>query len=97
EEILEAELPPRKRLCLTIPTSRNEVEESSNVAPRPTGGHRADYRFIGTIDAEIRRQRVEEVGYGIRDVWVDPTEAVKEVAPTTLEGVNARVTELAAV
>ncbi|GJU18208.1 hypothetical protein Tco_1146174 [Tanacetum coccineum] len=26
----------------------------------------------------------------------DPTEAVKEVAPTTLEGVNARVTELAA-
>ncbi|GKC64048.1 hypothetical protein Tco_1096646 [Tanacetum coccineum] len=32
-----------------------------------------------------------------RDVWVDPTEAVEEVAPTTLEGVNARVTELAAV
>ncbi|GKD61155.1 hypothetical protein Tco_1298664 [Tanacetum coccineum] len=31
------------------------------------------------------------------DVWVDPTEAVEEVAPTTLEGVNARVTELAAV
>ncbi|GJY47848.1 hypothetical protein Tco_0437804 [Tanacetum coccineum] len=27
----------------------------------------------------------------------DPTEAVEEVAPTTLEGVNARVTELAAV
>ncbi|GKE67832.1 hypothetical protein Tco_1521993 [Tanacetum coccineum] len=41
--------------------------------------------------------RPEEVGYGIRDVWVDPTEAVEEVAPTTLEGVNARVTELAAV
>ncbi|GKF09396.1 hypothetical protein Tco_0043620 [Tanacetum coccineum] len=36
-------------------------------------------------------------GYGIRDVWVEPTETVKEVAPTTLEGVNARVTELAAV
>ncbi|GKC64805.1 hypothetical protein Tco_1097403 [Tanacetum coccineum] len=97
EDIPEAELPPRKRLCLTALTSRYEVGESSTAAPRPTGGHRADYRFIGTMDAEIRRQRAEEVGYGIRDVWVDPTEAVEEVAPTTLEGVNARVTELAAV
>nr|GEV33403.1 reverse transcriptase domain-containing protein [Tanacetum cinerariifolium] len=41
--------------------------------------------------------RAEEVGYGIRDVWVDPTEVVEEVAPTTLKGVNARVTELAEV
>ncbi|GKC95665.1 hypothetical protein Tco_1161107, partial [Tanacetum coccineum] len=97
EDIPEAGLPPHKRLCPTSPTSRYEVRESSTVAPRPTGGHRADYRFIGTMDAEIRRQRAEEVGYGIRDVWVDPTEAVEEVAPTTLEGVNARVTELVAV
>ncbi|GJV84927.1 hypothetical protein Tco_1524825 [Tanacetum coccineum] len=52
-------------------------------------------RFIGTMDAKIKCQRAEEVGYGIRDVYVDPTEAVEEVAPTTLEGVNARVTELA--
>ncbi|GKG61047.1 hypothetical protein Tco_0616863, partial [Tanacetum coccineum] len=35
--------------------------------PRPTGGHRADYGFIKTIDAEIRRQRAKEVSYGIRD------------------------------
>ncbi|GJX40762.1 putative reverse transcriptase domain-containing protein [Tanacetum coccineum] len=97
EDIPEAELPPCKRLCLTAPTSRYEVGESSTAAPRPTGVHRADYRFIGTMDAEIRRQRVEEVGYGIRDVWVDLTEVVEEVAPTTLEGVNARVTELVAV
>ncbi|GJU48187.1 putative reverse transcriptase domain-containing protein [Tanacetum coccineum] len=69
EDIPEAELPPRKRLCLTAPTSR----------------------------FEIKHQRAERVGYGIRDVWVDPTEAVKEVAPTTLEGVNARVVELAEV
>ncbi|GKE42351.1 hypothetical protein Tco_1469635, partial [Tanacetum coccineum] len=59
--------------------------------------HRADYGFIGTMDAEIRRQRAEEVGYDIREVWVDPTEAVEEVASTTLEGVNARVTKLATV
>ncbi|GJW48297.1 hypothetical protein Tco_0079943 [Tanacetum coccineum] len=97
EDIPEAELPPRKRLCLTALTSRYEVGESSTAAPRPTGGHGIDYGFIGTLDAKTRRQRAEEVGYGIRDVWVDPTEAVEEVAPTTLEGVNARVTELAAV
>ncbi|GKE11668.1 hypothetical protein Tco_1415219 [Tanacetum coccineum] len=42
-------------------------------------------------------ERAEEVGYGIKDVWVDPTEIVEEVAPTTLEEVNDRVTELAAV
>ncbi|GKE24449.1 hypothetical protein Tco_1435961 [Tanacetum coccineum] len=86
-------LPPLAAL-LFIPSP---VDQSSTAAPRPTGGHRANYGFIGTMDAEIRRQRAEEVGYGIRDVWVDPTEAVEEVAPTTLEGVNARVAELAAV
>ncbi|GKE75556.1 hypothetical protein Tco_1537597 [Tanacetum coccineum] len=32
-----------------------------------------------------------------RDVWVDPREAVEEVASMTLEGVNTRVTELATV
>ncbi|GKD38226.1 hypothetical protein Tco_1258433 [Tanacetum coccineum] len=96
EDIPKVELPPRKRLCLTSPISRYEVRESSTTSPRPTGRHRADYGFIGTMDAEIRCQRAREVGYGIRDVWVDPTEAVEEVAPTTLKGVNARVTELAA-
>ncbi|GJX80012.1 hypothetical protein Tco_0328161 [Tanacetum coccineum] len=97
EDIPEAELPPHKRLCLTAPTSRYEVGESLTAAPKPIGGHRADYGFIGTTDAEIRHRRVEEVGYGIRDVWVDPTEAIEEVALTTLEGVNTRVIELAAV
>ncbi|GKC31918.1 putative reverse transcriptase domain-containing protein [Tanacetum coccineum] len=74
-----------------------EAEGSSTTAPRPAGGHGIDYGFIGTLDAKTRRQRAEEVGYRIRDVWVDPTEAVEEVAPMTLEGVNARVTKLAAV
>ncbi|GKF13809.1 hypothetical protein Tco_0055271, partial [Tanacetum coccineum] len=34
EDISEAELPPRKKLCLTAPTSRYEVGKSSNAAPR---------------------------------------------------------------
>ncbi|GJV47645.1 hypothetical protein Tco_1437857 [Tanacetum coccineum] len=97
EDIPEAELPPRKRLCLTTPTSRYEVGESSTAVPRPTGGRRVDYGFVGTLDAEARRQRAEAVGYGIRDTWVDPRETTEEVAPVTLKGVNTRVTELTAV
>ncbi|GJZ38491.1 putative reverse transcriptase domain-containing protein [Tanacetum coccineum] len=96
EDTPEAELPPCKRLCLTTLTSRYEVGESSTAAPRPVGDHGIDYGFIGTLDAETRRQRAEEVGYGNRDTWVDPREAVEEIAPVTLEGVNTRVTELAA-
>ncbi|GKG62171.1 hypothetical protein Tco_0632075, partial [Tanacetum coccineum] len=61
-----------------------EVRESSSAAAaRPTEGRRADYGFVSTMDSEIRRQRAEEVGYGIRDIWVDPREAVEEVAPVT--------------
>ncbi|GJV53242.1 putative reverse transcriptase domain-containing protein [Tanacetum coccineum] len=42
--------------------------------------------------------RADEVGYRIRDVWVDPRMLCRiGSAPMTLEGVNARVTELTAV
>ncbi|GJR04931.1 hypothetical protein Tco_0527915 [Tanacetum coccineum] len=90
EDTPEAELPPRKRLCLTALTSRYEVGESSTAAPRPTRGHGIDYGFIGTLDAKTRRQRAEEVGYEIRDTWVNPREAAEEIALMTLEGVNTR-------
>ncbi|GKG38637.1 hypothetical protein Tco_0460349, partial [Tanacetum coccineum] len=36
-----------------------------------------------------------DVGYGIRDTWVDPAEAVPEIAPMTVGEVNTRVVELA--
>ncbi|GJZ45725.1 hypothetical protein Tco_0593321 [Tanacetum coccineum] len=54
EDTPEAELPPRKRLCLTALTSRYEVGESSTATPRPAGGHGVDYGFVGTLDAEAR-------------------------------------------
>ncbi|GJX35647.1 putative ribonuclease H-like domain-containing protein [Tanacetum coccineum] len=38
---------------------------------------------------------IRDVGYGIRDTWVDPAEAVPEIAPMTVEKVNTRVTKLA--
>ncbi|GJS16765.1 putative RNA-directed DNA polymerase, eukaryota, reverse transcriptase zinc-binding domain protein [Tanacetum coccineum] len=40
---------------------------------------------------------VRDVGYGIRDTWVDPAEAVPEVAPVTLGEVSTRVVKLAEV
>ncbi|GKE14774.1 hypothetical protein Tco_1422351 [Tanacetum coccineum] len=43
---------------LTIHTTTSrpyEVGESSTAAPRPTRGHRADYGFISTMGAKIRR------------------------------------------
>nr|GEU49866.1 hypothetical protein [Tanacetum cinerariifolium] len=83
KDIPEVELAPRKRLFLTSPTLRYEVRESL-IASRPIGVHRVGYGFIGTLDVKTKRQRVEEVGYGIRDVWVDLTGAVEEVASTTL-------------
>ncbi|GKA15071.1 putative reverse transcriptase domain-containing protein [Tanacetum coccineum] len=93
----EITLPPRKRLVIDL-GPRYEIRESLVVAAtRPVRGRRADYGFIGTMDTEIRRRRAKEVGYRIRDVWVDPREAVEEVARMTLGGVNTRVTELTAV
>ncbi|GKD12414.1 hypothetical protein Tco_1196821, partial [Tanacetum coccineum] len=70
DDVLESELLPRKRLCLSTLGSRYEIGESSTV--RPTGGQGIDYGFISTVDAEARRQGIDEVGYGIRDTWVDP-------------------------
>ncbi|GKC36704.1 hypothetical protein Tco_1049088, partial [Tanacetum coccineum] len=93
DDIPESERPPRKRSCLFALGSRYEVGESSTA--RPTGGRGIDYGFVSTVDAEARRQGIREVGYGIRDTWVDPAEAVPEIAPMTMGEVNTRVTELA--
>ncbi|GJU42411.1 hypothetical protein Tco_1195368 [Tanacetum coccineum] len=90
-------LPPRKRLCVTQGPRYKVGESSSTTAARLTGGRRTDYGFVDTMNSEIRRWRAEEVGYGIRDAWVDSSEAAEEIAPITLKGVNTRVTKLAAV
>ncbi|GKC68215.1 hypothetical protein Tco_1100813 [Tanacetum coccineum] len=93
DDIPESEQPPRKRLCLSTLGSRYEIGESSTA--RPIGGRGVDYGFVSTVDAEARRQGISKVGYGIRDTWVDPAEAVPEIAPMTVGEVNTRVTELA--
>ncbi|GJS53567.1 hypothetical protein Tco_0626929 [Tanacetum coccineum] len=93
DDIPEFEQPSRKRLCLSTLGSRYEIGESSTA--RPTGGRGIDYGFVSTVDAKERHQGVRDVGYGIRDTWIDPAEAVLEITHMTVGEVNARVTELA--
>ncbi|GJX69061.1 hypothetical protein Tco_0304788 [Tanacetum coccineum] len=90
DEIPESEQPPHKRLCLSTLGSRYKVGENSTAR-----GRGIDYGFVNTVDVEARRQGIKDVGYGIRDTWVDPTEAVPEIAPVTLGEVSTRVVELA--
>ncbi|GKB21695.1 putative reverse transcriptase domain-containing protein [Tanacetum coccineum] len=67
--VFEVTLPPWKRLCIAL-GSRYEVSESSSApTARPTGGFRADYGFVGTLDDEIRRDPERYVGYGITYTW----------------------------
>ncbi|GKF41769.1 hypothetical protein Tco_0125111, partial [Tanacetum coccineum] len=56
DDIPESEQPPRKRLYLSTIGSKYEIEESSTA--RPTRGQGIDYGFVGTIDAEERRQGI---------------------------------------
>ncbi|GKD73406.1 hypothetical protein Tco_1331688 [Tanacetum coccineum] len=93
DDLPESEKPPRKRLYLSTLGSRYEVRESFTA--RPTRGRGIDYGFVSTVDAKERRQAIRDVGYGIRDTWVDPAEAVPEIAPMTVGEVNTRVVGLA--
>ncbi|GJY02600.1 hypothetical protein Tco_0360752 [Tanacetum coccineum] len=93
DDILESEQPPRKRLYLSTLGSRYEVRESSTA--RPTRGQGIDYGFVSIVDVEDRRQGIRGLGYGIRSTWVDPAEAVPEIAHMIVGEVNTRVTELA--
>ncbi|GJZ43879.1 putative reverse transcriptase domain-containing protein [Tanacetum coccineum] len=62
-------LPPQKRLCIALGPRYEVVESSSAPTAGPTGGFRADYGFVATLDDEIRRDPERDVGYGITDTW----------------------------
>ncbi|GJX87139.1 hypothetical protein Tco_0339153 [Tanacetum coccineum] len=77
-DIPKAEMPPQKRACLTTPAPGLEIGESSVAGAA---------RQLGTIlEAELRRDRVMETGYGITDTWDATVKAMLDIAPTTLEG-----------
>nr|GEX60743.1 hypothetical protein [Tanacetum cinerariifolium] len=89
-------------LPIPLPTAspplQYEARESSvTAAARLIEGRRVDYGFVDSVEAEIRRRRAKDIGYGIRDTWIDPRDVAEEEALMTLEGVNTRVTKLAAV
>nr|GFD14924.1 hypothetical protein [Tanacetum cinerariifolium] len=79
---LPTSLPP-----LLLPSSDHradvpeiEVRECSSAPTTSlTRGFRADYGFVGTLDAEIRRDPDREIGYRITNVWEDPYEITEEI------------------
>nr|GFD04021.1 hypothetical protein [Tanacetum cinerariifolium] len=82
-DIPEADMPSRKRACLTTPAPGFEIRESSVASAT---------RQSGLMKFDLRRCRVEHARYRITDTWI--IDKMMEIAPTTLEGVNERVTEL---
>nr|GEY05576.1 hypothetical protein [Tanacetum cinerariifolium] len=84
-DIPKADVPPQNRACLTTLAPGFEVRESSAVGAA---------RQPGPTKSDLRRRRVEQTGYGITDTWDEIVDTLMEIAPTTLEGVNQRVTEL---
>ncbi|GKC51504.1 hypothetical protein Tco_1074249 [Tanacetum coccineum] len=76
----------RQRDALPSPVHETEMLEISETDL---------YGFADMLDAAPGCQTSKELGYGITDTWDDLVGAIQEIAPTTLEGVNQRVTELA--
>nr|GEZ77284.1 hypothetical protein [Tanacetum cinerariifolium] len=81
----EANVPPRKRVCLTTPSLRFKVEESSAAGAA---------RQPGPTESDLRIDSVKQAGYGITDTWDEIVDTFMEINPTTLEGVDQRVTKL---
>ncbi|GKC90668.1 hypothetical protein Tco_1151317 [Tanacetum coccineum] len=73
-DILEADIPPRKRLLLTAPTPRFKVGESSVVAAARQSGstvaRRVDCSFVDTADASIQASERRTID-AIKDVQGD--------------------------
>ncbi|GJU69724.1 hypothetical protein Tco_1255983 [Tanacetum coccineum] len=88
-------LPPS--LYIPPPVDRRDDISESEQPPRKrlylsTIGSRYE---IGESSTARLPVGIRDVGYGIRGTWVDPAEAVPEIAPITVGEVNTRVTELA--
>ncbi|GKB40538.1 hypothetical protein Tco_0885480, partial [Tanacetum coccineum] len=108
-EIPENCLPLRKRVRFASPTPSHEVGESlaADVArqDRPTivrddpySITREDlYGFVDVVDVPPRCSTSRELDYDITDTWDDLVGAINEIASTTVEGVNQRVTDLATI
>ncbi|GKF07533.1 hypothetical protein Tco_0041757, partial [Tanacetum coccineum] len=77
-----------KRICVFY-----TYQSSSTPIARPTGGFRADYEFVATLDDEIRRDPEREVGYGITDTWDEMIEGMSEAPATDETELGQRLTD----
>ncbi|GJR12132.1 hypothetical protein Tco_0794784 [Tanacetum coccineum] len=60
----------KDRFDLNIYIDYRDADQANEFrAARPTGGFRADYGFVATIDREIMWDLERDVGYGITDTW----------------------------
>ncbi|GJS36251.1 hypothetical protein Tco_0534633 [Tanacetum coccineum] len=108
-ETPESCLPLWKRLSFASPTLSHEVGESLAAGAarqdRPAIARddlysitREDlYGFVDIVDVPPRCSTSRELDYGITDAWDDLVGAIDKIAPTTLEGVNQRVTDLSTI
>nr|GFA43692.1 hypothetical protein [Tanacetum cinerariifolium] len=53
-------------------------------------GARISVRLQASVS--LPSTEINDVGYGIRDTWIDPAEAVPAIAPTTVKEVNTKET-----
>ncbi|GKE02261.1 hypothetical protein Tco_1390244, partial [Tanacetum coccineum] len=82
-------LSPSPPISLSPPSvgerlARLQIRGQESSTARPTKGRGIDYWFVSTVYVEERRQGIRDVGYGIRDTWVDPAKAVPEIAHMTV-------------
>ncbi|GJX41343.1 hypothetical protein Tco_0256333 [Tanacetum coccineum] len=108
-ETPESCLPLRKRLHFASPTPSYEVGESSAAdaarqdrpgaarQDRPTIAREDLYGFVDMVDVPPRCSTSRELDYDITDTWDNLVGAIDEITPTTVEGVNQRVIDLATI
>nr|GEV84137.1 RNA-directed DNA polymerase, eukaryota [Tanacetum cinerariifolium] len=102
-------VPSEERLRFASPTPSREVRESSAAGAArqdepvvamddPYSLVREElYGFVDRVDVAPRRPMSKELDYGITDTWDELVGANKEITPTTLQGVNQRVTDLSTI
>ncbi|GKE62684.1 hypothetical protein Tco_1513051 [Tanacetum coccineum] len=89
DDTLEADMPLQNRARFTALASGFEIGESS-----PAAAAKQPVLDVATVDATLGRLVSREVGYGIDVVWDDMVGDMEERAPTTVEGLSQRVTDL---
>ncbi|GJT07962.1 hypothetical protein Tco_0842424 [Tanacetum coccineum] len=81
---------------LRIASTQALINAVTAALPSPPLPPLLPYLYIPLpIDRRDDISESKDVGYGIRDTWVDPAEAVPKIAPMTVGEVNTWVKELA--